>query len=80
MVAKFGTSASQELFFASATFSQAAAPRYTCNRKLGTPMQISFSDDAAVRYEALTMVGTAGISIGAVGELIVFYRMQGQNF
>lgn len=80
MVAKFGTSASQELFFGSATYSQAAAPIYRLNRKIGTAQQISFSDDAAVRYDALVMVGTAGISVGAVGDLIVYYRMPGQNF
>lgn len=79
-VAKFGTSASQELFFASATFSQAAAAIWRCTKKLGTAMQISVSDDAQVRYDALTMVGTAGISVGAMGDLVVYYRMPGQNF
>ena len=74
-VAKFGTSASQELFFASATYSAAV---YTSTRPLGTRQQISLSDDAAVRYDFVTMVGTAGISIGHVGDLVVRYRMPGQ--
>ena len=74
-VAKFGTSASQELFFASATYSQAVA---TSTRKLGVQMQISVSDESVVRYDNVTMVGTAGISVGYVGDLIVRYRMPGQ--
>lgn len=79
LVAKFGTSASQELFFASATYSQAAAPIYRLNRKLGTAMQISISDDARVLFDYVTMVGTAGVSIGHVGDLIVYYKMPGQT-
>lgn len=74
-VAKFGTSASQELFFASATYSQAVA---TSTRKLGVQMQISVSDESVVRYDNVTMVGTAGISVGYVGDLVVRYRMPGQ--
>lgn len=78
-VAKFGTSASQELFFASATYSQAAAPIYRLNRKIGTAQQISISDDARVLYEYVTMVGTAGLSVGHVGDLIVTYKLPGQT-
>lgn len=79
-VAKFGTSASQELFFASATYSQAAAPVYRLNRKLGTTMQISLSDDAMPRFDYITMVATAGVSIGHVGDLVVWYKLPGQSF
>ncbi len=78
-VAKFGTSASQELFFASATFSQAAAPVWRMNRKLGYAMQISISDDARVLFDNLVMVATAGVSIGHVGDLVVYYKLPGQT-
>lgn len=78
-VCKFGTSASQELLFASLTFSQAAAPLYRLNRKIGYAQQISISDDARVLYENLTMVATAGVSIGAVGDLVVYYKLPGQT-
>lgn len=77
-VAKFGTSASQELFFGSATYS--AALYRTTRTNLATRQQVSFSDDVAIRYESIVMVGTAGISVGHVGDLVVYYRMQGQNF
>jgi hypothetical protein len=78
MVAKFGTSASQELLFASLTYSQAAAPLYRNIRKIGVTQQISLSDDARVLYEPLVMVATAGVSVGHVGDLVVFYKMPGQ--
>lgn len=77
-VAKFGTSASQEAFFASGSFSLAPAPHRT-NRRLGVASQISLSDDAAVVYEPVVMVATAGVSIGHVGDLIVLYKMPGQT-
>ncbi len=76
-VAKFGTSASQELFLASATYSNAA---YTSTRKLGPQMQISLSDDAAnPNFEWVTAVLTAGASIGYIGDLVVQYKMPGQT-
>jgi len=77
-VAKFGTSASQELFFASASFSLAPANSRT-TRKLGTAQQISLADDARVLYEYITMVATAGCSIGHVGDLVVYYKLPGQT-
>jgi hypothetical protein len=77
-VAKFGTSASQELFFASASFSLAPAG-LTSTRRLGYGMQISISDDAAVNYDYLTMVATAGASVGYVGDLVAYYKMPGQS-
>lgn len=75
-IAKFGTSASQELFFASASYSLQPT---RCSRKIGTAQQLSISDDARVLYENLTMVATAGISIGHVGDLVVYYKMPGQT-
>lgn len=77
-VAKFGTSQSQELFFASLTYSQAAAV-YRCIRPLGSRFPISLSDDAMPRKEPITMVATAGVSVGYVGDLIVYYKMPGQS-
>lgn len=75
LIAKFGTSASQELFFASATYS--VASRNT--RRLGYAAQVSLSDDAMPRYENLTMVATNNVSVGHVGDLVVYYKMPGQS-
>lgn len=77
-ILKLGTSASNDLFFASATYSQTGLA-YRTTRNLGTAQQISLSDDKMPRYEALTMVGTAAISIGFMGDLIVYYKMPGQT-
>lgn len=77
-ILKLGTSASNDLFFASATYSFAGSV-YRTTRPLGTAQQISLSDDKMPRYEALTLVGTAGLSIGFVGDLIVYYKMPGQT-
>jgi len=79
-IAKFGTSASNDLFFASATVS-AAGLLYRCARTLGLTQQISLSDDKMPRYEAITMVvtGTA-LSVGYMADLIVYYRLPGQTF
>lgn len=74
-VFKFGTSISQELFFGSATYSIVSR----CSRRLGLAAQVSISDDAQVMYDWITMVATAGVSVGAVGDLIVFYKMPGQT-
>jgi hypothetical protein len=74
-VAKFGTSASQELFFASATYSVSSRTI----RALGTAKQVSLSDDAMPRFEYVTMVATAVISAGYVGDLITYYKMPGQT-
>ena len=78
LVAKFGTSASQELFFGSASFSLAPAASRT-TRRLGYVQQISISDDARVLYENITMVATGGVSVGHVGDLVVYYKMPGQT-
>jgi hypothetical protein len=76
-VVKFGISASQEMFFASATFS-AARSKYA-SVQLGTNKQISLSDDAMPRFDYVTMVATAGVSVGHVGDLIIYYKMPGQT-
>lgn len=76
-VAKYGTSASNDLFFASATYSNAV---YRNTVKLGSSVQVSISDDSMPRYENLTAVFTAAASIGHVGDLVIFYKMPGQSF
>lgn len=78
-IAKFGTSASQELFLASASYAESGTMRYDSARKLGYSMQISISDDARVLYDYITMVATAGVSIGHVGDLVVRYKLPGQT-
>lgn len=75
-VMKFGTSASQELYLASATYSQAVA---TSTRPLGTRYAISISDDARVLFEYITMVPSAAVSVGHVGDLVVRYKLPGQT-
>jgi hypothetical protein len=78
-IAKFGTSASQELFFASDSYAESGTLLYRQARKLGNAQQISLSDDARVLYDYITMVATAGVSIGHVGDLIVTYKLPGQS-
>lgn len=80
---KFGTSASNELFFASTSYSVATASLVRCSRPLGLAQQVSLSDDFMPRYENIVMVGSAGGagvgSVGYFGDLIVFYKMPGQT-
>jgi hypothetical protein len=78
-IAKFGTSASQELFLASDSYAESGTMRYDSARKLGYAMQISISDDARVLFDYITMVATAGVSVGYVGDLVVRYKMPGQT-
>ncbi len=79
-IAKFGTSASNDLFFFSASLS-AASGMIRTTRPLGTAQQISLSDDKMPRYEAITMVSTATLlSVGYMGDLIVYWKMPGQTF
>lgn len=78
LVAKFGTSASQELFLASDSYAETQT-LYRNIKKAGYATQISLSDDANVLYENVTMVATAGISIGHVGDLVIYYKMPGQT-
>lgn len=77
---KFGTSASQDMFFASATISSTPQVALRNTRPLGTRQQISLSDDVMPRYEYITMVNTAALmSVGHMGDFIVFYKMPGQT-
>ena len=76
-IAKFGTSASQELFLASDSYAETGTLLYRNIRNLGYAARISLSDEASPRYENVTMVATAGVSIGFVGDLVVRYRMPG---
>jgi hypothetical protein len=78
LIAKFGTSASQELFLASDSYAETQT-LYRNIKRAGPDIAISISDDARVNYENIVMVATAGISIGNVGSLIVFYKMPGQT-
>lgn len=78
LVAKFGTSASQELFLASDSYAETQT-LYRNIKRAGPDIAISLSDDARVMYENITMVATAGISIGNVGSLVVYYKMPGQT-
>lgn len=74
--AKFGTSASPSAFFASATYSAAV---YRTTKRLGSAAQFSLSDDKMPRYVNLQMVGTAGATLGYIGDLIIFYKTPGQT-
>lgn len=79
-IAKFGTSASQELFLASDSYgTNEGTLLHRSIRPLGTAKQISLSDDARVLFENIVMVATANISIGHVGDLVVSYKMPGQT-
>lgn len=73
IVMKLGTSASQEMFFGSATYS--ILTRTT--RRQG--LQISLSDDMGKRFENVVMVATAGASLGYLGYVDIFYKMPGQT-
>lgn len=77
--AKFGTSASLELFFVSDTYSTVAGNQgggVQSNLRLGSAQQISVSADATVRFENVTMVaGTTDASLGYIGDLVVTYLM-----
>lgn len=77
-IAKFGTSASQELFLVSDSYAETQT-LYRNIKRGGPDVQISLSDDARVLYENVVMVATAGISIGNVGSLVVFYKQPGQT-
>lgn len=77
-IAKFGTSASQELFLASDSYAETQT-LYRNIKRAGPDIAISISDDARVLYENIVGVFTAGVSIGNVGTLVVFYKMPGQT-
>lgn len=78
-VAKFGTSASPSAFFTSATYS-AARYQGAAAKRLGLAAQCSLSDDKMPRYVPVQMVSAAGATLGYVGELVIYYKVPGQNF
>ena len=78
LIAKFGTSASQELFLVSDSYAETQT-LYRNIKRAGLDIQISIADDARVQYENVVMLATAGCSIGHVGDLVVFYKMPGQT-
>lgn len=78
LIAKFGTSASQELFLASDSYAETQT-LYRNIKRAGPDIQISLSDDARVLYENIVMVATAGISVGNVGTFVLYYKMEGQT-
>jgi hypothetical protein len=80
-VNRFGTSASTELFFASDSWAESGTLNYRTARALGTQQQISLSDDAMPRFQYVTMGGgvAIGVSVGHMGDLVVFYKMPGQT-
>lgn len=80
-VNRFGTSASTELFFASDSYAESGTLNYRTARALGTAQQISLSDDAMPRFQFVTMGGgvAIGVSVGYMGDLVVFYKMPGQT-
>lgn len=79
-VNRFGTSASTELFFASDSWAESGTLNYRTNRALGTAQQVSLSDDFMPRYQNITMGGgvAIGVSVGHMGDLVIFYKMPGQ--
>lgn len=81
-VTRFGTSASTEMFFASDSWAETALVPYRTVRQLGTPRQISLSDDAMPRFEYVTMGGgvSIAITVGHMGDLVLYYKMPGQAF
>jgi hypothetical protein len=77
--AKFGTSASLELFFVSDTYSTVAGAQgggVQSNLRLGSAQQISCTAADAQQFEKVTMVaGTTDASLGYIGDLVVTYLM-----
>lgn len=76
-VIKFGTSASPSAFLASASYSTAV---YRTTKRLGLAAQASLSDDKMPRYVPVQMVSAAGATLGYLGELVIYYKVPGQNF
>lgn len=70
---KFGWSASQAAFIASATLSVVTRG----NVALTNP--ISLSDDAGVMFEYIVGVPSAAVTVGYHGNLVVTYKMPGQT-
>ena len=80
-VTRFGISASTELFFASDSWAETQT-NYRTARRLGSPFQVSLSDADMPRFEYVTMGGGVGIdiSVGHMGDLVVFYKLPTQGF
>lgn len=71
LVFKAGISLSQELLFASATYSILATGTLGLGyRRAGLT---SLSDDASPRHDWLVFIPTAGVSIGHIGDIVVRY-------
>jgi hypothetical protein len=76
---KIGTSASHEAFFLSATHTIATFEKRISATKLNAFTQLSLSDDVMPRYEHVVFVGSAGMSIGHIGDLVLYYAMPQQT-
>ncbi|MHB1329652.1 MAG: hypothetical protein ACYC2K_15750 [Gemmatimonadales bacterium] len=70
---KFGWSASQAAFIASATLS------VTTRGNVPLTANISLSDDARVLYEPIVGVPAAVVTVGFQGNLVVSYILPGQT-
>lgn len=70
---KFGWSASQAAFIASATVS------VMTRGNVPLTANISLSDDARVMYEYIVGVPAAAVTVGYQGNLVVSYKMPGQT-
>jgi hypothetical protein len=83
LVAKVGTSASVSAFLGSLTYSNTGMsginPAGNIAKKLGTQAQISLSDEAMPRFDYVRFTPTANVSVGHVCDLVVSYKMPGQN-
>lgn len=80
-VTRFGTSASTEMFFASDSWAETALVPYRTVRQQGTARQLSLSDDAMPRFDYITMGGgvSIAVTVGFMGDLVIYYRMPGQT-
>lgn len=73
-IGKFGTSKSQEMFFVSDSWADVATLTRNAYRMGSVAGLISLSDEGP-DHENVTMVATAGISIGHVCDLVVYYKV-----
>lgn len=73
---KLGTSASAEAFLTSATYT--SVHRTTITSSLGSRSEVSLSDDAIPRFQAVvfgSLAGT-GLSVGYIGDVILNYTVE----
>jgi len=78
---KFGVSASDACFIASASYS-AAVPVVRGNVSLAGLQRggcLSRSDDAVQNFSYITTTPTAAVTVGYFGTLVVFYKLPGQQ-